>query len=57
MVDAARIFGTEVGSTAPLFLAVLAVHVLAGLVAFIAATIGYLHRRYRRPGDTRTSLA
>jgi hypothetical protein len=107
MADTARIFGTEVGSTAPLFLTVLAVHVLAGLVAavtgvtaalsrkgghrhvragrwyygalstvfgtavaltamrpredyhlailglvaFTAATIGYLHRRHRRPGD------
>ncbi len=33
MADAARILGTEVGSTAPIFLAVLAVHVLAGLTA------------------------
>jgi cytochrome bd-type quinol oxidase subunit 2 len=102
-----HILGTEVGSTAPLFLAVLAVHVLAalaavltgataaltskgsprhvragrwyyraltgvfgtalaltamrprqdyhlaliGAVAFTAATVGYLHRRRRRPGD------
>jgi len=108
MVIAARILGDEVGSTAPVFLAFLAVHVLAGLtavitgavaaltrkgsprhvragrwfywaiavvfvtaaaltlmrwrqdfhlliigtVAFIAATIGYLHRRRHRPGDT-----
>jgi len=108
MVTAARIFGDQVGSTAPVFLAFLAVHVLAGLaavvtgataalarkgsprhvrsgrwyyraitvvfvtatvltalrwrqdyyllligsVAFIAATIGYQHRRRRRPGDT-----
>jgi hypothetical protein len=107
MADSARILGTEVGSTAPLFLAVLGVHVLAGLsavltgaaaalttkgsqchvragrwyygalgivvatalvltamrpredyhlaliglVAFAAATIGYLHRRQHRPGD------
>jgi uncharacterized membrane protein len=107
MVDAARILGTDVGSTARLFLAVLGVHVLAGLtavvtgamaaltakgsrrhvqagrwyyraistvfatallltamrpredyhlavigvVAFTAATIGYLHRRRHRPGD------
>jgi uncharacterized membrane protein len=107
MADAAHILGTEVGSTAPLFLAVLAVHVLAGLtavltgamaaltakgsvrhvragrwyycalglvvasalvltamrprenyhlaliglVAFVAATIGYRHRRQHRPGD------
>ena len=108
MVIAARILGDQVGSTAPVFLAFLAVHVVAGLtavitgaiaaltrkgspchvragrwfywaiavvfvtaaaltimrwrqdfhlliigtVAVIAATIGYLHRRRHRPGDT-----
>jgi hypothetical protein len=108
MVMAARIFGDQVGSTAPVFLAFLAVHVLAGLtavvtgaiaalvrkgsplhiragrwyyraitlvfatatvlaamrwrqdyylfiigaLAFTAATVGYLHRRRHRPGDT-----
>jgi hypothetical protein len=108
MLTAARIFGDQVGSTAPVFLAFLAVHVLAGLtavvtgaaaalvrkgsprhiragrwyyraitvvfatatvlaalrwrqdyylfligaVAFTAATVGYLHRRRHRPGDT-----
>jgi hypothetical protein len=108
MATAARFFGDQVGSTAPVFLAFLAVHVLAGLtavvtgaaaalvrkgsprhiragrgyyrattvlfatatvlaalrwqqdyylfiigtVAFTAATIGYLHRRRQRPGDT-----
>src|SRR5689334_20575913 len=108
MVTASRILGDEVGSTAPAFLAFLAVHVLAGLtavitgaiaalarkgsprhiragrwyyraitvvfatatalaamrwaqdwyllivgvVAFTAATTGYLHRRRHRPGDT-----
>jgi hypothetical protein len=97
MLMAARIFGDQVGSTAPVFLAFLAVHVLAGLVrkgsprhiragrwyyraitvvfatatvlaalrwrqdyylfvigavAFTAATVGYLHRRRHRPGDT-----
>ena len=108
MVIAARILGDEVGSTAPVFLAFLAVHIVAGLtaiitgaiaaltrkgsprhvragrwfyraitvvfftaaaltilrwrqdyhllligiVAFIAATIGFLHRRRHRPGDT-----
>jgi hypothetical protein len=107
MATGARILGTEVGSTAPLFLAVVGVHVLAGLtavltgaaaalttkgsqrhvragrwyyralglvvatalvltalrpredyylaliglVAFAAATLGYLHRRQHRPGD------
>ena len=108
MATASRILGDQVGSTAPVFLAFLAVHVLAGLtavitgaaaalarkgsprhiragrwyyraittvfatatalaamrwaqdyylfilgaVAFTAATIGYLHRRRHRPGDT-----
>jgi hypothetical protein len=108
MLLTARIFGDQVGSAAPVFLAFLAVHVLAGLtavvtgaiaalarkgstqhvragrwyyraisvvfatatalaamrwrqdyylfiigaVAFTAATIGYLHRRRHRPGDT-----
>jgi len=108
MVTAPRIFGDQVGSTAPVFLAFLAVHVLAGLtavvtgataalvrkgsprhiragrwfyraitivfatatvlaalrwrqdyylfiigaVAFTAATVGYLHRRRHRPGDS-----
>jgi len=108
MVAASQIFGDQVGSTAPAFLAFLAVHVLAGLtavvtgaaaalvrkgtprhvragrwyyraitvvfatatvlaamrwredyylfligaVAYAAATVGYLHRRRQRPGDT-----
>jgi hypothetical protein len=34
VVITARIFGDQVGSTAPVFLAFLAVHVLAGLTAF-----------------------
>lgn len=107
-MTASRILGDPVGSTAPLFLAFLAVHVVAGLtavvsgavaalagkgsprhiragrlfyravavlyatatalavmrwrqdyrlfiigtVAFTAATVGYLHRRRNRPGDT-----
>jgi len=42
MTDAARILGIEVGSTAPLFLAFVAVHVLAGLVAvFAGATAAF----------------
>jgi hypothetical protein len=108
MIAASRILGDQVGSTAPVFLAFLSVHVIAGLtaviggaiaavtrkgssrhvragrwfyraitgvvitamalaimrwrqdyhlfiigtVAFTAATIGYLHRRRHRPGDT-----
>src|SRR5487761_1168083 len=108
MVTAGRILGDQVGSTAPVFLAFLAIHVAAGLtavitgaaaalarkgsprhiragrwyyraitvvfatatalaamrwrqdyylfiigtVAFTASTIGYQHRRRRRPGDT-----
>jgi len=108
MHEAGRILGTQIGSTAPAFLAFLAVHVLAGLaavatgaaaalsrkgsqrhilagrwfyraitvvfatavtlgvirwrqdyhlviigaVAFAAATVGFLHRRWHRPGDT-----
>jgi hypothetical protein len=108
MLTASRILGDQVGSTAPVFLAFLSVHVIAGLtavstgaaaalsrkgsprhiragrwfyraitvvfatatilaamrwrqdyylfiigaVAFTAATIGYQHRRRRRPGDT-----
>ena len=108
MLMTARVFGDQVGSAAPVFLAFLAVHVLAGLtavvtgaiaalarkgspphvragrwyyraitvvfatatvlaamrwrqdyylfiigaMAFTAATIGYQHRRRRRPGDT-----
>jgi hypothetical protein len=108
MLASGRILGDQVGSTAPVFLAFLAVHVLAGLTAvitgavaaisrkggprhiragrwycraictvfatatalaamrwrqdyylfligtvtFTAATIGYLHRRRHRPGDT-----
>jgi uncharacterized membrane protein HdeD (DUF308 family) len=108
VLAASHILGTEVGSTAPVFLAFLAIHVIAGLTAvitgavaalarkgsrrhvragrffyqaitvlfatavvlaamrwrqdyhlviigavgFTAATIGYLHRRRHRPGDT-----
>jgi len=108
MMIAARILGDQVGSTAPVFLAFLSIHIAGGLtavtagaiaaltrkgsprhiragrcfysaitlvfatataltimrwrqdyhlliigtVAFMAATIGYLHRRRHRPGDT-----
>ncbi len=45
MAGAARILGTEVGSTAPIFLAVLAVHVLAGLTAVAAGATVTLARK------------
>lgn len=54
MHTAARVLGTEVGSTAPAFLAVLAVHVLAGLTAVAAGAAAALARkgsaRHRRAG-------
>ena len=54
MLDAARILGTEVSSTAPVFLAVLAVHVLAGLTAVTTGATAALTRkgstRHRRAG-------
>lgn len=45
MTDAAHILGTEVGSTVPLFLAVLAVHVLAGLSAVTIGATAALARK------------
>ena len=42
MVTAARILGDQVGSTAPAFLAFLAIHVLAGLTAVITGAIAAL---------------
>jgi hypothetical protein len=45
VVTAARIFGDQVGSTAPIFLAFLAVHVLAGLTAVIAGGAAALTRK------------
>jgi len=45
MHDAGRILGTEVGSTAPLFLAVLAVHVLAGMAAVLTGATAALTRK------------
>jgi hypothetical protein len=42
MATAARILGDQVGSTAPAFLAVLAVHVIAGLTAVSAGAIAAL---------------
>jgi hypothetical protein len=45
MVTAARILGDHVGSTAPVFLAFLAIHVLAGLTAVITGAIAALARK------------
>ena len=45
MVTASRILGVEVGSTAPAFLAVLAVHIVAGLAAVITGAAAALARK------------
>jgi hypothetical protein len=45
MLTAARILGDQVGSTAPVFLAFLAVHVTAGLTAVISGAIAALSRK------------
>src|SRR5450631_3642320 len=45
MIAASRILGDQVGSTAPAFLAVLAVHVIAGLTAVITGAIAALTRK------------
>jgi len=45
MVTAGRVLGDQVGSTAPVFLAVLAVHVIAGLAAVITGAIAALARK------------
>ena len=45
MQAASRILGDQVGSTAPLFLAFLAVHVLAGLTAVASGAIASLVRK------------
>ncbi len=45
MHHASRILGTEVASTAPLFLTVLAVHVLAGLTAVLTGAAAALTRK------------
>jgi hypothetical protein len=47
MVTASRILGNQVGSAAPAFLAILAVHVIAGLVAVITGAIAALARKGR----------
>jgi hypothetical protein len=45
VVTAAKIFGDEVGSTAPVFLAFLAVHVIAGLAAVATGAMAALSRK------------
>ena len=45
MVTAARFFGGQVGSVSPMFLAFLAVHVLAGLTAVVAGAAAALVRK------------
>jgi hypothetical protein len=54
MPTAGHVLGTDVGSTAPAFLAVLAIHVVAGLTAVIAGAIAALTRkgspRHKRAG-------
>jgi hypothetical protein len=45
MVTASRILGVEVGSTEPVFLVVLAVHVIAGLTAVITGAAAALARK------------
>jgi asparagine N-glycosylation enzyme membrane subunit Stt3 len=54
MIIASRVLSDQVGSTAPVFLAILAVHVIAGLTAVItgaiAALAGKSSRRHIRAG-------
>ena len=45
MATASRILGTDVGSTAPVFLAFLAIHVIAGLTAVLTGAIAALARK------------
>jgi hypothetical protein len=45
MLTAGRILGTEVGSTAPVFLAFLAIHVLGGLIAVASGAIAAIARK------------
>jgi hypothetical protein len=45
MVTASRVLSDQVGSAAPAFLAILAVHVIAGLTAVIAGAIAALARK------------
>jgi len=45
VIEAARILGTHVGSTSPVFLAVLAVHVPAGLLAVVEGAMAAIARK------------
>jgi hypothetical protein len=45
MLTASRILGTEVGSTAPMFLAFLAIHVLAGITAVASGAVAAITRK------------
>ena len=45
MLTASRILGTEVGSTAPVFLAFLAIHVLSGLTAVATGAVAATARK------------
>jgi hypothetical protein len=45
MATASRVLGDQVGSTSPVFLAILAVHVIAGLTAVITGAIATLARK------------
>jgi hypothetical protein len=49
MTAASRILGDEVGSTAPAFLAILAIHVIAGLTAVITGAAAALTRKGSPP--------
>jgi hypothetical protein len=45
MLTASRVLGTEVGSTAPVFLAFLAIHVLGGITAVACGAIAAIARK------------
>ena len=48
LVTASRILGDQVGSTAPVFLAFLAVHVMAGLTAVVTGAVAAVARKGSR---------
>jgi hypothetical protein len=47
MLTASRILGTEVGSTTPVFLAFLAIHVLGGITAVASGAVAAIARKGR----------